>query len=73
MDVGTGGFLKVSKYNEEEEEKKRAAQVMRPVMTAEDQDNIKKKLQKIDQLLTKECALCGEFLLDLVGSAVIAD
>ena len=36
LDVGTGGFLKVSKYNEEEEEKKRAAQVMRPVMTAED-------------------------------------
>ena len=42
-------------------------------MTASDQESIKIKLTKIDQLLTKECVLCGEFLLDLVGSAVVPD
>ena len=30
-------------------------------------------LTKIDQLLTMECVLCGDFLLDMVGSAVIPD
>ena len=40
-------------------------------MTAADQENITQKLTKIDQLLTRECLLCGDFLLDQVGAAVI--
>ena len=30
-------------------------------------------LSKIDQLLTRECVLCGDFLLDMVESSVIPD
>lgn len=40
-------------------------------MTAADQENITQKLTKIDQLLTRECLLCGDFLLDQVGAAII--
>ena len=42
-------------------------------MTQEQQESIKQMLTKIDQLLTRECVLCGDFLLDMVGSAVIPD
>ena len=74
IDVSTGGFLKYSiDGNLEEEEKKDGQAALRPVMTQADQENIKQKLVQIDQLLTRECVLCGEFLLDLVGSAVVPD
>ena len=42
-------------------------------MTPDQQESIKQMLTKIDQLLTRECVLCGDFLLDMVGSSVIPD
>ena len=73
IDVGTGGFLKYQIDGNMEEEEKNGQAALRPVMTQTDQENIKQKLVQIDQLLTRECVLCGEFLLDLVGSAVVPD
>ena len=43
------------------------------MMTLQDQQNIKQKLSKVDELLTKECILCGDFLLDFLGTATISD
>lgn len=42
-------------------------------MSLQEQENIKQKLSKVDELLTKECVLCGDFMLDIIGSSTIPD
>ena len=84
LDVSTGGFLlprqedaaAANAANNEESKKQGGPggmQQLNPVMTPDQQESIKQMLTKIDQLLTRECVLCGDFLLDMVGSAVIPD
>ena len=73
LDVSTGGFLRPTDSTVQRKEEENKQDQMNPVMTQQQQENIKQMLTKIDQLLTMECILCGDFLLDLVGSAVIPD
>ena len=42
-----------------------------PIVPLQDQEQIKFLLVKIDELLTKECILCGELLLDILNTSDI--
>ena len=42
-----------------------------PIVPLQDQETIKMLLHKIDELLTKECILCGEVLLDILNTSDI--
>ena len=44
-----------------------------PIVPLQDQETIKMLLKKIDELLTKECILCGELLLDILNTSDIAE
>ena len=44
-----------------------------PIVPLQDQEQIKRLLHKIDQLLTKECILCGDLMLDMLNTSNIPE